>query len=143
MLIRLLSNQIQEYEEVINETIAKTIPEYQEKMKTKLYEDLLFGNAQCWLSEFEGKFEAIIITKIEEDIAVGGKTCTVISGYAPGGTCSASFYQGWEALSVFAKSQDCDRIALYTDNVEVEKYLPMFDLIWSTRYYQVRLNKEN
>ena len=142
MLNRLLSNQIEKYEDVINETIIKTIPEYQEKMKTELYNDLLLGNAQCWISSYLDKFDGVVITKIEKDIAVGGKTCTLISGYSPTGTCAASFYQGWEAVSKFAKNQDCDRISLYTNNPEVEKYLHMFDIIWETRYYQMRLNKE-
>ena len=143
MLVRILSNQIQQYEDVINETIEKSIPEYQEKMRTKLFEELLFGTAQCWVSTFEGKFEAIILTKIQEDTACGGKLCTLLGGYAPNGTCSASFYAGWETVSKFALNQGCDRIALYTDNPEIKKYMPMFDKIWEVTYYQVRLNKED
>ena len=144
MLIKLLSNQIQEYQDVINEAIDKTIPEYQEELRTKLYEELLLETAQCWISYDKEQFEGVVITKIEEDTAIGGKTCTLISGFAPSGinNGSASVFSGWEAVSKFAISQGCDRIAMYTDNPEVEKYLNMFDKIWATRYYQIRLNKE-
>lgn len=142
MLVRILSNQIREYEEVINETIDKSIPEYQTEMRSKLFEELLFGTAQCWISSSEGKFEAVILTKIEEDTSCGGKLCILLGGYAPGGTSSASFYAGWIAVSKFALSQGCDRIALFTDNPEIKKYMGMFDKIWETTYYQVRLNKE-
>ena len=144
MLVRLLSNQIREYQDVINETIDKTIPEYQEELRTKLFEQLLFGSAQCWISYDKGNFEGVVITKIEEDTAVGGKTCTLISGFAPDGITngSASVFAGWEAVSKFARSQGCDRIAMYTDNPEVEKYLHMFDKIWATKYFQIRLDKE-
>ena len=145
MLNRLLSNQIEKYEDVINEAIDKTIPEYQEKLRTKLFEELLFGTAQCWISEYKNQFEGVFITKIEEDTAIGARTCTLISGYTPGGFLngSASVYAGWEAVSKFALSQGCDRISMYTNNPEVEKYLHMFDKIWETRYYQIRLNKED
>ena len=143
MLVRILSNQIQQYEDVINETIEKTIPEAQPQLLTKLYEELLFGIAQCWVSTRQGKFEAIILTKIEENTACGAKCCVIISGYAPNGTNSASFYEGWKDISKFAIANDCDRISLYTNNPEIEKYMHMFDLIWDARYYQVRLNREN
>ncbi len=144
MLIRLLSNQIKQYEDVINETIDKTIPEYQEELRTKLFEELLFGTAQCWISDYAGQFEGVFITKIEKDTATGAKTCTLISGYCPGGFLngSSSVYEGWKAISIFAKSQGCDRIAMFTNNSEVEKYLHMFDKIWETKYYQIRLDKE-
>jgi len=143
MLVRILSNQIQQYEDVINETIDKSIPEYQIQMRTKLFEELLFGLAQCWVSTDAGKFEAIILTKIQTDTAMGGKLCMILGGYAPKGTSSASFYAGWEAISKFALANDCDRIALFTENPEIKKYMGMFDKIWETTYYQVRLNKEN
>jgi len=143
MLVRLLSNQIRQYEDVINETIDKSIPEYQTQMRTKLFEELLFGIAQCWISTDAGKFEAIILTKIQEDTATGGKLCTLLGGYAPNGTSSASFYAGWEAVSKFAISQGCDRIALFTNNPEIKKYMGMFPKIWETTYYQVSLHKES
>ena len=141
MLIRLLTNQIPEYREVIDQTIDKAIPEYQESLRTKLYEELLFGISQCWISTEAGKFEVIIITRIDPqlDTAKGGKTCTLLAGYAPGGTSSASFYSGWEIVSEFAKSQGCDRIDLYTTNPEIEKYMGMFPKIWEAKYYQVSL----
>jgi len=146
MLVRLLSNQIRDHEVIINETIDKTIPEYQEKMRTKLFEELLFGTAQCWLLTDEyNKFNSVCITKVEEDTATGGKKCVLISGYAPNGITngSASVYAGWEVVSKFASSQGCDRIAMYTNNPEVTKYLHMFDRIWQTEYHEIRLNKEN
>ena len=139
MLVRLLTNQIPTYRKIIDQTIERAIPEYQESLRTKLYEELLFGTAQCWISTDAGKFEAIIITKIDLDVAKGGKTCTLLAGYAPNGTSSASFYAGWEAVSIFAKSQGCDRIDLYTNNTEIEKYMSMFDKIWEAKYYQVSL----
>lgn len=141
MLTRLLSNQIPVYKDVIDETIEQAIPKYQEKLRTKLYEDLLFGTSQCWISTDQGQFEAVLITRINEDTALGGKTCTLIAGYAPGGTSSASFLSGWETISKFAKKQACDRIDLYTDNIEVEKYLGMFPKIWETRYHQISLKE--
>jgi len=145
MLVRLLSNQIQQYENVINEAIDKTIPEYQEKLRTKLFEELLFGVAQCWISYDKEQFEGVVITKIQEDTATGAKACVLISGYAPDSILngSASVFAGWEAVSKFALSQGCDRISMFTNNPEVEKYLHMFDKIWETRYYQIRLNKED
>ena len=142
MLVRLLSNQIQEYQDVINETIDKAIPEYQEELRTDLYESLLFGRSQCWISTEKNKFEAVILTNISKDLAKGGKTCTLLAGYAPGGISSASFYAGWEAVSKFAKSQGCDRIDLYTNNPEIEKYMHMFPKLWETKYYQVSLKED-
>ena len=144
MLIRLLSNQIREYEDVINETIDKTIPEYQEELRSKLFEELLFGTAQCWMLEYAGEFSGMYITKITEDTACGGKTCVLLSGYSPVGILngSAAVYEGWKTISTFAKSQGCDRISMYTTNPEVEKYLSMFDVLWATKYYQIKLNKE-
>ena len=145
MLNRLLSNQIREYEDVINETIDKTIPEYQTALRSKLFEELLFGTAQCWLSYDKEAFEGVVITKIQEDTACGGKMCVLISGFAPKGIINgaASVFAGWETISKFAKENGCDRISMFTDNPEVEKYLHMFDKIWETRFYQIRLNKEN
>ena len=142
MLIKLLSNQIPAYEDVINETIEKAIPRYQEKLRTKLYEDLLFGISQCWVSTSDNQFEAIIITRISEDTAKGGKVCTLIAGYAPGGTSEKSFIEGWEAVSKFAKMQNCDLIDLYTDNSEIEKYMKLFPKIWETKYYQIDLKED-
>lgn len=145
MLVRLLSNQIQQYEDVINETIDKTIPEYQTQLRSKLFEELLFGTAQCWLSYYKEQFEGVVITKIIEDTACGGKSCVLISGYAPNSIIngSASVFAGWEAVSKFAIAEGCDRISMYTNNPEVEKYLHMFPKLWETRFYQIRLNKEN
>ena len=147
MLIRILSNQIREYEDVVLEAIEKTIPEYQEQLKTKLFEELLFGIAQLWVSyTAEGNvFEGVFITKIVEDTACGGKSCVLISGYAPGGFINgaSSVFNGWKDLSKFALSQGCDRISMYTNNPEVEKYLHMFDVKWATKFYQLSLDKEN
>jgi hypothetical protein len=144
MLVRLLSNQIREYEDVINETIDKTIPEYQETLRSKLFEELLFGIAQCWALEYNGKFSGIYLTKIVEDTACGGKSCVLLAGYSPVGILngSAAVYEAWKTVSEFALGQGCDRISMFTNNPEVEKYLHMFDKLWETKYYQIRLNKE-
>ena len=142
MLVRLLSNQIQSYEDVINKTINETIPEYQPKLRSKLFEELLFGLAQCWILHDQKTFDGVFITKIQEDTACGGKACVLLAGYAPQGLTNgaAAVMSGWETISKFAKENGCDRISMYTDNPEVIKYLHMFDKIWETKYYQIRLN---
>lgn len=144
MLIRLLSNQIKDYEKEINETIDKTIPLYQESLRTKLFMELLTGKAQCWMLNYQGLDSGTFITKIEEDTSCGGKTCTLLCGYSPVGLLngSAAVYELWKTLSKFARSQGCDRIGMFTDNPEVEKYLNMFKIIWATKYYQIKLEED-
>lgn len=139
MLTRLLSNQIPEYENVINETIDQSIPDVQETTRTKLFEQLLLGTAQCWISTRDDQFEAIVITRVTDDIAMGGKTCTILCTYAPGGAMVKSFTDGFEAVSKFAKAQDCDRMDFFTDNDEIIKYAKMFPLLWETSYFQIKL----
>lgn len=144
MLVRLLSNQIAAYEDVINEAIDKTIPLYQDSLRTKLFNELLLGTAQAWELKENGHSYGLFITKVEEDTACGGRKFTLISGYVPGGmeNKSASVFDGWQTMSKFAKVENCDRIAMYTSNQEVIKYLTMFNIIWETKYFEIELDRE-
>lgn len=144
MLVKLLSRDIPDYRDVIMEGIDNTIPAYQNKMKTDLYEQLLLDIAQCWILTENNHFEGVFITKIEEDTACGGKKFTLISGWAPAGMerKSQAVLAGWKTMSEFAESKGCDRIAMYTDNEEVIKYLSMFKILWATKYFEIELNKE-
>jgi hypothetical protein len=141
MLVRILSNQIRNYEEIINEAIDKTIPKYQETLRTKLFEELLLGIAQCWVLDYNKEFSGVYITKVVEDTACGGKCCVLLCGYSPVGILngSAAVYEAWETISEFARGHGCDRISMFTNNPEVEKYLNMFYKIWTTKYYQIKL----
>ena len=142
MLVKLLARQIPEYQDVINEGMKATLPPFQVGMISEVYKQLLDETAQCWISTREGKFEAVYVTRVEYDPAIGGKLFTVLSGYAPSGlTGSGSVLEGYETMKKFALSQGCDRIAFYTNNPEVEKYIGMFDLLWETRYYQFKLEE--
>ena len=142
MLTKLLSRQIPEYQDVINEGMKATLPALQVGMIPDIYKQLLDETAQCWISAREGRFEAVYITRVESDPNIGGKIFTVLSGYAPDGlTGSGSVLEGFETMKKFALGQGCDRIAFYTNNPEVEKYIGMFDLLWKTRYYQFKLEE--
>lgn len=144
MFVKLLARDIPEYRDVINEGIDNTIPAYQDKMKTDLYEQLLLGIAQCWILKENSHFEGVFITKIEEDTSCGGKKCTLVSGWAPGGMerKSQAVLAAWKVMSEYAKSEGCDRIAMFTDNKEVIKYLNMFKVLWATKYFEIELNRE-
>lgn len=139
MLVKLLAKQIPEYREVIEETINETIPEFQEKLRSELYKSLMLDQAQCWISTRDGKFEAVVLTQVEETHSVSGKILMILRIYAPNGTSSGAVKEGLEVLDAFAKSVGCDRMGGYTDNPEWEKYLTLFDVVWQTRYYEVRL----
>ena len=144
MFVKLLARDIPDYRDVIMEGINNTIPAYQEKMKNDLYEQLLLDIAQCWILTENSHFEGVFITKIEEDTACGGKKCTLVSGWTPAGMDrkSQAVLAAWKVMSEFAKSEGCDRIAMYTDNEEVIKYLTMFKPVWTTKYFEIELNKE-
>lgn len=140
MLVKLLSRQIPDYEDVINDGLEKTLPGFQVGAKADLYRDLLVDTAQCWLLHRDGGYKGVFITRIEEHNELGGKILTLISGYAPDGMGgSGAVLEGFETMKKFALANGCDRIAFYTDNPEVEKYLTMFPVIWKTKYYQLDL----
>lgn len=142
MLTKILSRQIPEYEVLINETLKAALPEVQIGMSAEVYKQLLDESAQCWISNREGRYEGMVITRVEVDPALGGNILTVLAGHAPEGlTGSGSVIDGYDTLKKFALSQKCDRIAFFTSNPEVEKYIGMFDVLWESRYYQFRLEE--
>ncbi len=142
MLIKLIENQIDKYKNVIDETIKKSMPHCEERIKTDLYKELLLGTAQCWIYyNKENKFEGVLITQIRNDIAVGKKTFTLICIHAPEGTKNESFIDGWPTLQAYGKANNCEIFDFYTDNPEAIKYARLFSVVWETQYFQIDINK--
>ena len=140
MLVKLLSNQIDAYQDVITETLEKTLPEYQQNMKTQLFEELLSDKAQCWIVHKDsGGFEGVGITRFKEDLSIGVKVLEVVSAYAFNGTTSSTFLKAFNEMRKFALKHDCNRLAAYTNNEEIIKYVRMFPILWETTYFQLEL----
>ena len=139
MLTKLIPNQIIFYQDVIKETIEKSIPHYSEQNKTKLFTELMMDKAQVWLSELDGKFDGILITTIRDGIDIGITTLTCLAVFAPNGTEEKSFKEGFPTLVKFAKLNECKRIDFYSGNPELIKYARLFNIIWETTYFQLAI----
>jgi len=139
MLTKLLTNQIELFQDVIKETIEKSIPHYDEETKTKLFQDIMLEEVQVWLSELDEKFDGILITQLRDEISIGVKTLTCIAVYAPNGTEYRSFKEGFVSLVKFAKLNNCKRVDFYSSNPELIKYARMFNVVWETTYFQLAL----
>jgi len=142
MLIKLLPNQIPTYKEVIDAAIDASLPNFEERIRTDLYKELLLDTAQAWIyHNLEGKFEGVLITQVRDSISVGAKTFTLVCIHAPEGTKNESFIDGWPTLQAFGKKNECEIFDFYTDNPETIKYARLFDIIWETKYFQIDINK--
>jgi hypothetical protein len=140
MLVKLLPRQIPEWQDIILDSMKHTLPASQAHASTEIIKDLLLDIAQGWVLYREGEYKAISITRIEETNELGGKMLTLLSVYAPKGLSgSGALLEGFETMKKFALANGCDRIAFYTDNPEVEKYLGLFPVLWKTHYYQLSL----
>lgn len=140
MLVKLLPRQIPEWQDIILESMKHTLPASQVHASTDFVKDLLMDTAHAWILYREGEYKGVFLTRFEEHNELGGKMLTLLSGYAPDGIAgSGAVLEGFETMKKFAMANGCDRIAFYTDNPEVEKYLGMFPVLWKTHYYQLSL----
>jgi hypothetical protein len=128
------------------ETLSRSFPSTQEKLKTEVLYDLTLGTAQAWLIT-EGKDitasspKAAFITKVVNDHARGGKVLSVLAACAFSGASVEMFIEGFNALKVFGKEMGCLVVDFYTNNRAIEKYLKGFDFLWQARYYQLSLEE--
>lgn len=140
MLVKLLPKDVPTWVDVINETIDKSLPECEERIKTNYVNSLLIGTCQCWIVyKEEDKFEGVLITQIREDFAVGCKSFNLLAMYAPNGTENNSFINNWETLRKYAIANDCKVFDFYSDNEEAIKYARLFDIKWETTYFQINI----
>lgn len=139
MLIKLLSNQIETYQDVIRETLDITMPDYQQELKTKLFEELLLDKAHCWIVYDDEGLKFVGIAKITEDTCLGCKIFEIISMRTFNNSDKNIFFKLFEEVRKFALKEGCDRFAGYTNNEALIKQLRLFDIIWETKYFQIKL----
>lgn len=144
MLVKLLPNQIGLYEEVIRETIEKSMPDYEDSIKVKLFKELLLDTAQAWIywSDETEALEGVLITQIRDSVAVGGRLFTLVCMYAPNGTEMNSFFKGWPTLQKFGKAHDCEIFDFYTNNEAAIKYARQFHIKQEITYFQIDMTKD-
>lgn len=142
MLIKLLPEQVPLYEEVIIETIDKSMPDYEERIRTNLFKELLLGTAQAWIQLREDEsFEGALITQIRDSVEIGARLFTLICMYAPNGTEVKTFLEGWPTLQKFGLAEGCKIFDFYSNNQAAIKYARQFHIIREVTYFQVDLAK--
>lgn len=120
MLIKLLSEQIAKYWDVIKYAVEESVPpianENYDKMN-RILEALLNGSMDCWVSvnDENKKIEAIVVTTFSEDYCSGVRNLLIYSIFGYNEISDKSWAEGFETLSKWAKSCGCIRIIAYTD----------------------------
>jgi len=126
MLSRLTFEQISKFWEVIEHSIDGSLPptvgEVPDKMNNILTA-LLNGSMQCWVShkkeEGINKLEGVMTTAVTVDFCSGTKTLLLYSGFGYRGFDRQTWMEGFEAISKYARSIHCNKIAAYSDNSDV------------------------
>jgi len=120
MLVKLLSDQIANYWNVIRYAIEQALPpianEEYNKMN-RILESLLNGSMDCWVSvdEENKKIEGVMVTTFSEDYCSGVRNLLVYSVFGYNEISNKSWSEGFETISKWAKHNGCYRIIAYTD----------------------------
>jgi len=139
MILRLCPDQIKDYWELVNKTIDVTFPESQMATKSALLKDLMLEVAQCWFHMTDDDINAVIISKINNDYAVGRKTFTVVAFYGVRPINESIMQEAFDTAAKFAKDRDCYFLDFYTTSEKILKYAMGFDIFWRSHYIQMRL----
>lgn len=120
MLVKLLSEQITSYWNVIKYAVEESVPpianENYNKMN-KILEALLNGSMDCWVSvsDEDKRVEAVVVTAISEDYCSGIRNLLIYSLFGYSEISDKSWAEGFETLSKWAKKLGCVRMIAYTD----------------------------
>ena len=126
MLVKLLSNQIPDYEELINKAIKESIPPCEPYGVSLLYKELLMDYAQAWIYTSNDEIQGITISRITDDSALGGRVMTILAAYAVKHLTEEVYYESYCAVKEYAKAHDCNLMAFYTNSerlIEMTKLL--------------------
>jgi len=145
MLIKLLSNQINEFRTVITMCMEHALPDPDERIKSKLIKEMVMDITDCWISYDTGdsgndrRINGVILTKITDSPEAGGRVLTVLCGWAPQGTDDKMMLDGFNVLSTYAKSKGCTRLDFYSNNERIIHYANLMPLKWKATYFQFSL----
>jgi hypothetical protein len=123
MLIRLLPNQVANFWDIIKYAIEESLPPIAGSSKGRMnniLSSLLAEKIQCWAAykrkKDSVKLEAIVLTKVQVDDITQTKHLLIYCLYSYSGIHRRALDDGFEALTKYAKSIDCQSITAYTSN---------------------------
>lgn len=122
MLVRMIPEQISRHWEVISYAIENSLPPTAGRSKdrmNRILTALLSGSKQCWVSSrYEngvGIMEAILTTQILKDFDEGTRNLLIYSLYGYEQISKESWISGFDALSKWARVNNCDKIIAYSN----------------------------
>ena len=147
MILRIEAGQVKQCWRYLSECLNRSFPSVQEQLKTGVLHDLLLGDAQGWLitegdSITTEAVKAVFITRINDDLARGGRVLTVLAACAFNGADEEMFMEGFGALKLFGQKMGCSVLDFYTNNSAIINYIKLFKTIWHCQYYQLDLGEK-
>ena len=126
MLIRLTSDQVSNFWEIIKYSFEQAAPPtvlVSPDHATNLLEDLLVGTTDCWISFQRGekgsKVDGVVITKIVEDDTSKTRNLLIYSLYGYSFVGKDSWIEGLTTIARWAKSKRCYQIIGFTTEDQV------------------------
>ena len=129
MLVRLTPNQIPSMWEAIKYAAVKSGRLNKDEMPrylNKLLNDLLSGNAQCFVKLNEKRIlSGIILSKLIEDNLTNDKSLLIENLYSFEPVTQESWLEGLDIIGKFAVANECITITTYADSEKVYEILKM------------------
>jgi len=143
MIIKLLPDQVMNYWPMIKGGIEASLPpvtgDSKEKMNNILIE-LLDGRLDCWIAfrkDIEVDVVAIIITSISYDSRGDTSSLLLYCVYALKQTEGQDWVEGYEALSKYARANNCSRMVAYSNDEKILKIVEKFGGDASYRFLSI------
>lgn len=125
MLLRLLPEQVTAYWGIIKEAMEKSIPPIvgdNENRMNNILAAFLANHLICWASYQKGdkvNINAFMATTINSDYISGTKNLLIYAIYSTEETHLKDWEEGFEALSKYARSINCDSIIAYSKEPKI------------------------
>lgn len=144
MLLQLLPRDITKHWEGISEAISKSLLPITSKSAermTFILKSLIVGTMQCWvLHEPRGEICAIITTEFTTDPGSRTKNLLIFSLFGVKEISSELWEQVHDVLRKFAKTNGCDNLLAFTDNLAVARMLQKYGWSSDTRLLIMGVN---
>ena len=129
MLIKLTTDQIAELWDIIKYAIENSLPPIAGEGPDKInniFESLLVGTHQCWMSytmeeEEVKKLQSIVVTTVTHDSASDTKNLLIYTMFGYRFISDKEWADGFKVLAKYAKSEKCQRIVAYSSEPRVIK----------------------
>ncbi len=145
MLIKLMPEQIVRYWDFFKVGFEKSLPpivgESPDRMNGIL-ESLLIGGLTMWISfrkDAEVEATGFIVTQIITDQPSKTNSCLLYAIYSPDGFTFEEWKEGFEGITKYAKSRDCNRLIAYSNHEAILKRAIQFGGDTSYRFISIDL----